>query len=271
MDLRANTAVDVLIGPFVDKTDGNTTEDALTLTAAEIKLSKNGQALTLKSDVTAAAFDDDGYYNCELDATDTDTEGNLVLIVHQSANALPVRHEYNVLSEAAWVSLYAAKDTGTMDVNVAGWLNDTAPATPNVAGVPNVDVTHLFGTILAESGAGRLALAFNKLFDVVTPVLVASDVMVGTDSAATAASLATAQTDLDTLTDARGEPGQANPPVSTTTNEKIDYLYKMLRNRKNQTATLHQLFADDESTVDQKVVVSSDGTTAEIGEMATGP
>lgn len=118
MDLRANTAVDVLIGPFLDITDSNITEDSLTLTAAEIKLSKNGQALTLKSDVTSAVFDDDGYYNCELDVTDTNTEGQLVLIVHQAANALPVRHEYNVLSEAAFDSLYATKDAGFMDVNI---------------------------------------------------------------------------------------------------------------------------------------------------------
>ncbi len=118
MDLRANTAVDVLIGPFVDKTDGNTTKDSLTLTQAEIKLSKLGQPLAQKNDATSAAFDDDGYYNCELDATDTDTEGNLVLIVHQSANALPVRHEFNVMAEAAWDSLYIAKDDGFMDVNI---------------------------------------------------------------------------------------------------------------------------------------------------------
>ena len=117
MDLRANTAVDVLIGPFVDSTDGNTTEDGLTLAQADIKLSKNGQSLTQKNDNTAAAFDDDGYYNCELDSTDTDTEGQLVLIVHESG-ALPVRHEYNVLAEAAWDSLYAPKDAGYMDVNI---------------------------------------------------------------------------------------------------------------------------------------------------------
>ena len=128
MDLRANTAVDVLIGPFVDILDGNTTEDGLTLTQAEIKLSKNGQALAQKSDVTAAAFDDDGYYNCELDATDTNTEGNLVLIVHQAANALPVRHEFNVLAEAAWDSLYVAKDTGYMDVNVKA-MNEVSTST----------------------------------------------------------------------------------------------------------------------------------------------
>jgi hypothetical protein len=117
LNLRANTAVDVLIGPFVDSTDGNTTEDGLTLSQADIKLSKNGQALAQKNDATAAAFDDDGYYNCELDATDTNTEGQLVLIVHESG-ALPVRHEFNVLSEAAWDSLYVAKDDGFMDVNI---------------------------------------------------------------------------------------------------------------------------------------------------------
>ena len=120
LHLRANTAVDVLIGPFVDITDGNTTEDGLSasLTSAATKLSKNGQALGARSDATDCAFDDDGYYNCELDVTDTNTEGSLVLIAHIAATALPVRHEYNVLSEAAWDSLYAAKDDGFMDVNI---------------------------------------------------------------------------------------------------------------------------------------------------------
>ena len=68
--------------------------------------------------------------------------------------------------------------------NVAAWLG-TAAATPTVAGVPEVDLTHVMGTILTEGGAGRLAAAIIKLFDVATPVLVASDVMVGTDGANT--------------------------------------------------------------------------------------
>jgi hypothetical protein len=118
LQLRANTAVDVLIGPFVDDTDGKTAETGLTLSQGDIKLSKNGQALTQKNDDTAASHDASGYYNCELDATDTNTEGQLVLIVSESG-ALPVRHEFNVLSEAAWDSLYAAKDDGYMSVDVA--------------------------------------------------------------------------------------------------------------------------------------------------------
>ncbi len=115
--LRANTAVDVLIGPFIDDTDGKTAETGLTLSQADIKLSKNGQALAQKNDDTAAAADANGYYNCELNATDTNTEGTLVLIVHETG-ALPVRHDFMVLSEAAWDSLYVAKDDGYMDVNI---------------------------------------------------------------------------------------------------------------------------------------------------------
>lgn len=150
MDLRANTAVDVLIGPFVNKDDGNTTEDGLApIAQAAIKLSKNGQALTQKTDATGATFDDDGYYNCELDATDTNTEGNLVLIVHISATALPVRHEFNVLSKAAWDSLYANKDTGFMDVNVKAVSEDTTAADNLELACDNYSATRgLSGTAL---------------------------------------------------------------------------------------------------------------------------
>lgn len=125
--LKANTAVDVLIGPFVDDTDGKTAETALTLSQADIKLSKNGQTLAQKSDVTAAAHDANGYYNCELDTTDTNTEGTITLIVHETG-ALPVRHEYMVLAEAAYDSLFAAKDTGYMDVNIKAISEDTTAA-----------------------------------------------------------------------------------------------------------------------------------------------
>lgn len=184
MDLKANTAVDVLIGPFVDKTDGNTTEDALTLTAAEIKLSKNGQALTLKSDATAASFDDDGYYNCELDATDTNTEGNLVLIVHQSANALPVRHEYNVLAEAAWDSLYAAKDTGLMDVNVstitanaitAASINADAITSAKIADDALVAANFATGALTADAFAADALVAATFATDSIAADALAAD------------------------------------------------------------------------------------------------
>ncbi len=86
----------------------------------------------------------------------------------------------------------------------------------------------------------------------------------------TATALAAAQTDLDTLTDASGEPGIGAPAVSLSMKDKISWLYKTLRNRKNSTATLIQIYNDDATTVDHKKITSDDGTTYEEGEMITG-
>jgi hypothetical protein len=52
------------------------------------------------------------------------------------------------------------------------------------------DLIYIHGSALTET-AGQLAAAFTKLFDVATPLLVASDVMRGTDSAALAATALT--------------------------------------------------------------------------------
>ena len=89
MILKQSIAVDVLIGPFLDISDGAAAESG---ESPSVKLSKNGQTLAAKNDVTTPTHDADGYYNCELDATDTNTVGQLVLTVAASANALPVRH-----------------------------------------------------------------------------------------------------------------------------------------------------------------------------------
>ena len=125
--LRQSTAVDVLIGPFVDSTDGDTAETALTIAAADVRLSKNGQNMAAKNDATACVHDEEGMYNCELDATDTNTVGSLVLLVHESG-ALHVRHEYQVLEEAVYDALFDAGATGDLDVNVASISGDSVAA-----------------------------------------------------------------------------------------------------------------------------------------------
>ena len=112
--LRQSTAVDVLIGPFVDSTDGYSAETAL---SPSVSLSKNGQALAAKNDATTPTHDANGYYNCELDATDTNTVGTLVLIVPGSATSLPVRHEFQVVEEATYDMLYASGATPLADIN----------------------------------------------------------------------------------------------------------------------------------------------------------
>ena len=105
--LRQDTAVNVLIGPFVDSTDGVTAETGLTV---QVDVSKNGQALADRNDVTNPTHDAagtvDGYYNCELDATDTNTVGILTLAC-SATGALPVRHDYQIVETAVYDALYA--------------------------------------------------------------------------------------------------------------------------------------------------------------------
>ena len=71
--------------------------------------------------------------------------------------------------------------------------------------------------------------------------------------------------------DTYAEPGQGAPAATTTLAAKLNYLYKVWRNKKTQTATTYSLFNDDAATVDQKATVSDDGTTATKGEVASGP
>ena len=77
---------------------------------------------------------------------------------------------------------------------------------------------------------------------------------------------------LDVLaTDTYAEPGQESPAANSSLANKINYLYKAWRNKSEQTPTTYSLYDDAGSTVDQKVTVSDNGTTAAKGEVGTGP
>lgn len=117
--LRQSTASQaVLIGPFVDSTDGNTAETGLTIDAADIRLSKNGANIVGKNS-GGGTHDELGYYTITLDATDTNTVGRLQLMVHMSG-ALPVYHEYQVLEEAVFDNLFASSAPGPLAANTTG-------------------------------------------------------------------------------------------------------------------------------------------------------
>lgn len=137
--LKQGTAVDVLIGPFVDAGDATTAETGL---SPSVRLSKNGQGLAAKSDSTTPVHDSSGYYNCEFDSTDTGTVGTLVAIVAGDSVSLPVRHEFQVVEEviydAIWNSSAAAFDSNQR-VDVGSWLG-TAVTTSSTTSKPQVDV-----------------------------------------------------------------------------------------------------------------------------------
>lgn len=103
--LKQSTAATVKLGPFVDSTDGVTAETALTISQADIRLSKNGGDIAQSNNAAGATHDELGYYDVPLDTTDTNTLGRLDVIVSESG-ALPVFRSFMVLEAAKWDALF---------------------------------------------------------------------------------------------------------------------------------------------------------------------
>lgn len=107
---QATASQAVLLGPFLDSTDGVTAETALTIANTDILLSANGGTLTAKNS-GGATHDSGGYYAATFDATDTATVGTLQVSVQESG-ALPVYHEFQVVEEAVYDALFASSAPG---------------------------------------------------------------------------------------------------------------------------------------------------------------
>lgn len=115
--LKQSTASqEVPLGYFVDSTDGNTEETALTIANTDIKLWKTGATTLANKNSGGATAISNGIYYAVLDATDTDTLGPLVIFVHVTG-ALTVRLECCVLAANVYDSLIGATDK--LDVNTA--------------------------------------------------------------------------------------------------------------------------------------------------------
>lgn len=130
--LRGNTAATLKFGPFLDNADGNTVEDALTISQADVRLSKNGGNMAQKNESSACTHDELGKYDCPVDATDTNTYGRLDVTAHEGG-ALIVDDQYAVLPEIVFDSFFPAAagaplpifgvlDWGTAQASAAGTL-----------------------------------------------------------------------------------------------------------------------------------------------------
>lgn len=116
--LKQSTASQsVLIGPFVDSTDGTTAETGLTIANTDIRLSKNGGNLAAKNS-GGATHDEAGWYTITLDATDTNTVGRLQLHCKMSG-ALMVFAEFQVLEETVYDALFASSAAGEFAVKLS--------------------------------------------------------------------------------------------------------------------------------------------------------
>jgi hypothetical protein len=127
--LKEDTATTILIGPFVDETDGKTAETGLTITQLDVQIWKEGGTnLNAKNDSTAATHAGLGYYYVPLNATDTSTPGQLIVTVHESG-ALPVRHDFLVVKDHVY-DTFTGSDFLQVDVKQ---IASTGPAATKLA------------------------------------------------------------------------------------------------------------------------------------------
>lgn len=154
------------MGPFVDVGDGFTPQtdigDPGTNLAGvdEAELLKHNGADTVDliagNNLWAAITGCRGWYNLTLSGADTNEEGLLDIVIQDDSDCLPVHKQFMVLSQAAYDSKYAPKDSGHMSVNVHAVDDNTTAATNlKVAGQSYSAARGFTGTALPDVSAGE--------------------------------------------------------------------------------------------------------------------
>lgn len=263
--LKQSTAVTLLVGPFVDSTDGNTVETGLTITQAEVRLSKNGANIAQKTEVTSLTYDEVGMYTCPVDATDTDTLGRLDLIINETG-ALIVKHSYMVVPANVWDSLFGADKLQVhADEITAGLITATAIAT----GAIDADAfaaSAITATVIADGAIDAATFAAGAI----TATVIADgaiDAATFAAGAITAAVIATGAIDADALAaDAGTEIADAvlNRDMATGTDSgsatvrTIRQALRFLRNKWTLTTGTLSVKKEDDTTESWAATVTTD-------------
>ena len=144
--LKQSTSIEIHIGPFLDDTDGKTAETGLTITQADVRLSKYTTGtpnFAQKGEATALSHDENGWYTCKLNTTDTNTLGDLIVAIHESG-ALPVHRVFKVVTANEFNS---ARGTDYLDVTVSS-ITDKTGYSLSAAGIDDIwDEVQETGTI----------------------------------------------------------------------------------------------------------------------------
>jgi len=171
--LKQSTASqEIPLGYFLDSTDGNTEETALTIANTDIKLWKAGATTLASKNSGGATHISNGVYYAVLDATDTNTLGSLIIFCHV-AGALAVKVECVVLAANIYDSLIGGGDlldvelgtvataanlatlTGYVDTEVAAIKAKTDSLTFTVAGQVDANIQSVNDvTVNGDGSAG---------------------------------------------------------------------------------------------------------------------
>ena len=211
--LKQSTAATIKIGPFVDSTDGVTAETGLTISQADIRLSKNGGAFAQTNNATGATHDENGYYGVPLDTTDTNTLGRLRVAVNESG-ALPVWQDFMVVNANVYDSLIGGSDNLQVDtVQIEG-----SDATDQINAAADTALADYDPPTKAELDSGLAALNDLDAAGVRSAVGLASanlDTQLGTIDTVVDG----IQTDLDNGTDGLGAIKADTAAILIDTNE----------------------------------------------------
>lgn len=138
MSIKQSTNTTVIVGPIIN-TDGEPVT-TFVLGQSHIKLSKNGSAFANKNSAATFTHNASGWYSGLLNQTDTDTCGELTLMINKSGS-LPYWTMYNVLPANVYDSLIGNTDYLDIDMkpatlskivasgNAATWAADTTNVT----------------------------------------------------------------------------------------------------------------------------------------------
>jgi hypothetical protein len=158
--LKADTATNVIIGAFVDKTDFITPETGITLAAAdsaEVIKHGSGTVVDISGETMTAVTGADGLYSLALTAALTDTEGRLTVYIADVSECQPVRVDFIVVNANVFDSLFAPAATDYLQVDalqINGQATSAMLSTGNDA--LNADVQKINAN---ETAADNLAIA----------------------------------------------------------------------------------------------------------------
>jgi hypothetical protein len=154
MFLRQSTASqEISLGYFLDTTDGNTEETGLTIANTDIKIRKGGGTTLINKNSGGGTHISNGIYSAVLDATDTNTLGDLVIYCHPTG-ALATKLEYTVLPAASYDALIT---NGLNDISTAQVNTEVDTALTDYDGPTNTEMEAR--TLLSAGYASSLNLA----------------------------------------------------------------------------------------------------------------
>lgn len=136
--IRQGATHKVVLGPFVDATDGFTPEVGITLSGAdeaEVILHDNGTVVDISGYTWAAITTADGYYQLTLQSGISGTVGHMTVLVNDDNVCRPVKAEFTVLEEAVYDRDYKTSATGLDEATIADavWDEGLTGSSHNIA------------------------------------------------------------------------------------------------------------------------------------------